>query len=288
MPARRMRGQRTQARPMAAGSSSAVQARGRSATCSTAGKTASRRCRSSESRLTRTRTCGSRRTQRCICSVRATRRSRVSMARAACTCLDPRSRSAMTPPDSSTPALQVRPRRPESAKSLVAAQGRATSAKVFVGYWAYHDWTITDGTEQDPWRHSGKLDRVRLKTDKSGNPSLEVVRFDMVSNNTVQYWHNKSVVRMVYDHFIHPHELYVGCDHGVDKISPDKWHPPVGPWFLSPENQQSWMSDHLHPQACLHQTCPNGAGTGSVPQMLADWRGLAIAPDGDLWVGGRY
>jgi len=160
--------------------------------------------------------------------------------------------------------------------------------EVFVGYWAHHDWTLTDGTEQDEWRHSGKLDRVRLKADNSGALSLEVIRFDMVSNNTVQYWHNKSVVRMVYDHFIHPHELYVGCDHGVDKISPDKWHPTVGPWFLSPENQQSWMSDHLHPQACLHQRCPEGAGTGSVPQMLADWRGLAIAPDGDLWVGGRY
>ena len=157
--------------------------------------------------------------------------------------------------------------------------------EVFVGYWAFHDWTLTDGTEQDPWRHSGKLDRVRLKTDKSGNPSLEVIRFDMVSNNTVQYWHNKSVMRMVYDHFIHPHELYVGCDHGVDKISPDKWHPPVGPWFLSLDNQQSWMSDHLHPQACLHQHCD---APGPMTQMLADWRGLAIAADGDLWVGGRY
>jgi len=163
--------------------------------------------------------------------------------------------------------------------------GEGYLGEVFVGYWALHDWSLTDGTEQDPWRHSGKLDRVRLVTDKSGNLSLEVVRFDMVSNNTVQYWHNKSVMRMVYDHFLHPHELYVGCDHGVDKISPDKWHPPVGPWFLSEDNQQSWMSDHLHPQACVHKRCTD---PGPVTQMLADWRGLAIAPDGDLWVGGRY
>ncbi|TMB09396.1 MAG: WD40 repeat domain-containing protein, partial [Deltaproteobacteria bacterium] len=154
--------------------------------------------------------------------------------------------------------------------------------EVFVGYWAYHDWTITDGTEQDQWRHSGKLDRVRLKADPSGALSLEVIRFDMVSNNTVQFWHNKSVMRMVYDHFIHPHELYVGCDHGVDKISPDKWKPPVG-WFLSPENQQSWMSDHLHPRACFHAHCVDDSNL-----RLADWRGLAIDAQGDLWVGGRY
>ena len=181
------------------------------------------------------------------------------------------------------PAGEAAP--PGISEIVGGGAGEGYLGEVFVGYWAFHDWTITDGTEQDPWRHSGKLDRVRLKADNSGALSLEVIRFDMVSNNTVQYWHNKSVVRMVYDHRIHPHELYVGCDHGVDKISPDKWHPPVGPWFLSPENQQSWMSDHLHPQACLHQSCE---APGPMTQMLADWRGLAIAPDGDLWVGGRY
>src|SRR5438067_5185185 len=123
--------------------------------------------------------------------------------------------------------------------------------EVFVGYYGHHDWNDpNDGTEQDPWRHSGKLDRVRLQA----NGSLEVVRFDMVSDNTVQFWHNRTVERMIYDHFIHPHELYVGTDHGVDKISPDLYHPSVG-WFLKPENQPSWMSDHLHPQTCYHMQC---------------------------------
>jgi hypothetical protein len=160
--------------------------------------------------------------------------------------------------------------------------GEGYVGEVFVGYWGYHDWSPEDGTLADPWRHSGKLDRVRLKADKSGVLSLEVVRLDMVSNNTVQFWHNKTVFKMVYDHFIHPHELYVGCDHGVDKISPDKWKPSVG-WFLSEENQQSWMSDHLHPRACKGRPCVDDSNL-----MLSSWRGLAIDAQGDLWVGGKF
>jgi hypothetical protein len=151
--------------------------------------------------------------------------------------------------------------------------------EVFVGYYGYHDWNRTDdGTWTDPWMHSGKLDRVRLKPDGS----LEVIRFDMVSNNSPEFWHNKTVWKMYYDHFIHPHELYVGTDHGVDKISPDKWKPAVG-WFLSKENQQSWMSDHLHPQACKGSPC-----VGDYNQLLGDFRGLAVDARGDLWVGGRW
>jgi hypothetical protein len=160
--------------------------------------------------------------------------------------------------------------------------------EVFVGYYGHHDYTLgslpdgtpIDGTENDPWRHSGQLDRVHLQADGT----LQVVRMQMVSNNTVEFWHNRNVERMIFDHFIHPHELYVGTDHGVDKISPDKWHDPVG-WFLLPTNQQEWMSDHLHPQACLHAAC---TANDTVTQMLGDWRGLAIDHAGDLWVGGRW
>ena len=151
--------------------------------------------------------------------------------------------------------------------------------EVFVGYYGHHDWSSPyDGTESDPYRHSGKLERVRLKPDGT----LEVVRFDMVSNNTVEFWHNRTVERMLYDHFKHPHELYVGTDHGVDKISPDLWHAPVG-WFLAPSNQQQWMSDHLHPRACYHAPCLDDSN-----QRLGDWRALALDSVGDLWVGGRW
>ncbi len=155
--------------------------------------------------------------------------------------------------------------------------------EVFVGYSGHHDWSrADDGTWTDPWRHSGKLDRVRLNADGT----LAVIRFDMVSNNSVEFWHNKTVWKMAYDHFIHPHELYVGTDHGVDKFSPDKWKPddpPPNNWFLLKNNAQVWMSDHLHPQACYHKPCTDESGL-----RLGDWRGLAIDPDGDLWVAGRW
>jgi len=158
-----------------------------------------------------------------------------------------------------------------------------------VGYWAFHTWDPNDGTYLDPWRHNGKLDRVRIKADKSGNPilkdgkpQLEVIRFDMVSNNSAEFWHNKSVLKMVYDHFINKHEMYVGCDHGITKISPDKWKESVG-WFLAPENQQSWMSDHLHSQTCFHKKCE-----GEKDLRISNWRGLAVDANGDLWTGGRY
>ena len=150
--------------------------------------------------------------------------------------------------------------------------------EVFVGYWGTHTWDDKDGTWADPYRHTGKVDRVRLQADGS----IEVVRFDMVSNDDVAFWHDKTVERMIYDHFIHPHELYVGCDHGVTKFSPDKWHAPVG-WFASGPNNDEWMSDHLHAQACYHAHCVDDSN-----QRLGDWRALALSSSGDLWTGGRW
>jgi hypothetical protein len=160
--------------------------------------------------------------------------------------------------------------------------------EVFVGYWGHHDWTRSDdGTWTDPFHHSGKLDRVRLNADGT----IDVVRFDMVTNVSFEFWHNKSVWRMAYDHFIHPHELYVGTDHGVNKITPDHWKMPdrdpnTGAFtrFIRAENEGEWMSDHLHPQACRGVPCDTPGAT----QLLGDWRGLAIDPSGDLWVGGRW
>ena len=126
---------------------------------------------------------------------------------------------------------------------------------------------------------------MQLKSDGT----LDVVRFDMVSSNTVQFWHNRTVYKMVYDHFLHPHELYVGTDHGVDKFSPDKWKPndpAPNSWMLLPNNYLTWMSDHLHPLACYHQWCTGDENHDSL--RMGDWRGLAIAQDGNLWVGGRW
>ena len=161
--------------------------------------------------------------------------------------------------------------------------------EVFVGYYGHHDWnsgnlpdgTPIDGSSSDPFRHSGMLERVRLRADGS----IEVIRFDMVSGKSTAYWHNRTIERMIYDHFIHKHELYVGTDHGVDKLSPDLWTAPktheFGVWT---SNNRVWMSDHLHAQACYHHPC----GDAETDLRLGDWRGLAFASNGDLWTGGRW
>ncbi len=195
----------------------------------------------------------------------------------------------MGPGTSSGPCPNAEAAQPGISEIVGGGSGDGYLGEVFVGYWSFHTWDANDGTWDDPWRHSGKLDRVRIKADSSGNPilkngkpQLEVIRFDTVSNNTVQYWHNKTVLKMVYDHHVNKHELYVGFDHGIDKISPDKWKESVG-WFLLPQNQQSWMSDHLHAQTCFHKKCE-----GDIDLRISDWRGLAIDAKGDLWTGGRY
>ncbi|MFL5420978.1 MAG: WD40 repeat domain-containing protein [Myxococcales bacterium] len=153
--------------------------------------------------------------------------------------------------------------------------------EVFVGYASDHDFlSPDDGTSKDPFRHMGKIDRVRLKSDGS----IEVVRFDMVSGNSTGFWHCREVWRMVYDHFIHKHELYVGTEHGVDKISPDKWFLSTKSWIYT--DNLVWMADHLHPRACKNQYCTGDDGKDT--QMMGDWKALAIGPDGDLWVGGKW
>jgi hypothetical protein len=153
--------------------------------------------------------------------------------------------------------------------------------EVFVGYWGFHDWNDPhDGDWFDVYRHYGKIDRVRLKADGT----LDVVRFDMVSGNSPEFWHNRTAYRMVYDHFIHQHELYAGAEHGVIKFSPDKWFEPRKNWPFV--DYLYWMSDHLHPVTCKHQMCTGDEGKDT--QMMGEWRGLAIAPDGDLWVGGKW
>ncbi len=150
------------------------------------------------------------------------------------------------------------------------------AGEVFVGYFG-HD----DGSEDwsDPNRHTGKLDRVRL----GSGGALEVDRFDLVSTDTAEFWHNRTVERLLYDHFIHRGELYVGASHGVDRIWPDKYRAPdKGEWFLKATRE--WLSDHLHPQVCFHHACDSS----ETDLRLGDWKGLALSPDGNLWVGGRW
>ena len=150
------------------------------------------------------------------------------------------------------------------------------AGEVFVGYFGIDDGS---GEWDDPNRHSGKLDRVRLLA----GGTLQVDRMDLVSSNTAQFWHNRTVQRLLYDHFQHPHELYVGTNHGVDRLWPDKYRAPAkGEWFLKAANE--WMSDHLHPQVCFHHACD----ASESDLRLGDWKGLSLSSDGNLWVGGRW
>jgi ligand-binding sensor domain-containing protein len=159
--------------------------------------------------------------------------------------------------------------------------------EVFVGYNGTHNWSDpNDGTWTDKFRHTGMLDRVRLNPD---GKTVQVDMLQMLSGDSAAFWHNRDVMRMVYDHFKHPHELYVGTNHGITRFTPDKFKPiAVRPGYkgieIFPPMTYDWMSDHLHPQACYHHPC----GTGTADLRLGDWRGLAIAPDGDLWVAGRW
>jgi hypothetical protein len=170
--------------------------------------------------------------------------------------------------------------------------------EVFVGYWGFHNWADlssqpdgvpTDGSWGDIYRHTGKIDRVRLtivdpKQVDASSDKLDVVRFDVVSGNTPEFWHNRDSYRMVYDHFIHKHELYVGFEHGIDKFSPDLWFEPNKQWPFNDE--LAWMSDHLHPMTCMHQLCIDDESR--MTEMMGDWRGLALDAKGDLWVGGKW
>jgi hypothetical protein len=153
--------------------------------------------------------------------------------------------------------------------------------EVFVGYQGSEPVLAPDGTDVgDPGRHEGKIDRVRLRADGT----IQVDRFDLVANNHGgQYWHDRTVWRLIYDHFVHAHTLYAGTNHGVTVIFPDQFREPLpGEWFGDAINV--WMGDHLHARVCFHAPCTTSASN----QRMGDWRGLALDAKGDLWHGGKW
>jgi hypothetical protein len=159
--------------------------------------------------------------------------------------------------------------------------------EVLVGYHGIHDWSSpVDSTNEDPFRHTGMVDRVRLRDDGS----VEVMRFDLNASNDLRYWHDREIERMVYDHFHHPHALYVGTEHGVTLLMPDRLRYPNPKTDTTPPEywhnvNYEFMADHLHAHVCITE---GGCGDGEAGQRMGDWRGLAIAPDGDLWTAGRW
>ncbi len=157
--------------------------------------------------------------------------------------------------------------------------------EVFVGYQGSEP--VLDPTTgydaADPGRHDGKIDRVRLNADGT----LTADRFDMLSNDHGrQVWHDRTVERLVYDHFIHKHNLYSGSNHGVTLFVPDSFlYPSASLGFDAAIDV--WMGDHLHATVCYHapDLQPEQAGCS---ERMGDWRGLAVAPNGDLWHAGKW
>jgi len=157
----------------------------------------------------------------------------------------------------------------------------------FVGYYA-RDTNVgnTPGahTNIDPYAHYGKMDQVLLKDDGT----LTVNRYDLRNSNDGHYYETRTIMSMVYDHFQHPGNLYVGSNHGITRIIPARYFPPrylvTDPWNTADE--RVWYADHVHPWVCIGQPCTGDTNVDHV--AFGDWFGLALADDGRLWMGGLY
>jgi hypothetical protein len=132
----------------------------------------------------------------------------------------------------------------------------------------------------DPAHHSGKIDRVHLGADGS----LAVDRMDLVTNKEGgEYWHDRTIQRLVFDHLVHPHTLYAGTNHGVTILFPDRYRAPrPGEWYDAAYSE--WMGDHLHATVCD----PGPCGTDEGAVRMGDWAGLAVDASGNLWHAGRW
>lgn len=156
----------------------------------------------------------------------------------------------------------------------------------FVGYYFHdtHDPPDKDAhTANDPYAHRGKMDQVLLRSDGT----LEARFYDLHNSPPSGfYYETREVTSMVYDHFQHPGNLYVGSNHGVTRVIPAKWRLPQTPaeqaWPGGVEKE--WYADHVHPMVCRGGPCDPNYATRSV--TFGDWFGLALGPDGRLWMGG--
>jgi hypothetical protein len=82
---------------------------------------------------------------------------------------------------------------------------------------------------------------------------------------------------MVYDHFQHPGNLYVGSNHGVTRIIPAKYYPPPLPLTNDTRDEKHWYADHVHPSVCIGGICDN---EGKLVRTFGDWFGLTLGPTG--------
>ncbi|MFT3915856.1 MAG: WD40 repeat domain-containing protein [Anaeromyxobacteraceae bacterium] len=160
--------------------------------------------------------------------------------------------------------------------------GRA--GEVFVGYWGAHtDPLLCQAGQEwddcDPLRHTGKIDWVRLQPDGT----LKVIRFNLATTGMGgKYWHDRTVNRMAFDHFVNRGTLYAATEHGVDILFPDKWRAPLpGEWFDA--QQKEYMGDHLHARVCFEVACAVREDS-----RMGDWMGLDVDAHGALWHAGKW
>ena len=170
--------------------------------------------------------------------------------------------------------------------TLVIGGGKAAgNGECFVGYY-FHDTHDNPGdkvpfahTDKDPVAHMGKLDQVVLRADGT----LDVRRYDFHNTNDWHFYETRTIMSGVYDHVFHPGELYLGSNHGVNRVQGDKWRAPktsselADPWQVEKE----YYADHVHPVVCTGGPC-----TPDRAIAFGDFFGLALGPDGRLWMGG--
>jgi hypothetical protein len=142
---------------------------------------------------------------------------------------------------------------------ITAVAGGASNI-AFVGYEGWEDGNPNEDTQAQ--KDMGKFDRVIL----NGDGTLTVTRFNLHDTDAVNYWENRSVRRFLYDHVHHPGNLYIGLNHGVDRLQGDTF------------------ADHVHVEVCAGAPCSQPPHT----LKIGEWRALAFDAQGNTWQGGEY
>jgi hypothetical protein len=146
----------------------------------------------------------------------------------------------------------------ETALTAIAG-GRA--GEVYVGYYGYESASdpFLDSLEK---KQLGNADRVVVGSD--GKLTIRRYEFRCDYAAGAGCWEDRSVRRMLYSHQgIAADHLFIGFNHGVTHV------------------YQDVFGDHVHPDVVWHRD-------GMAIQALGEFFGLALTPEGDLWMAGRY
>jgi len=148
------------------------------------------------------------------------------------------------------------------AETAMTAIAGGRSGEVYVGYYGYES---SPDPFQDTLEHKqlGNADRVVVGSD--GKLSIRRYEFRCDYSAGSGCWEDRSVRRMLYAHQgIAADHLFIGFNHGVTHV------------------YQDVFGDHVHPEVVWHRD------DGGSIQALGEFFGLALTPEGDLWMAGRY